>query len=79
MIYDDITVSDPDAALTEGQAARLLGVSPRTMQAWRLRGGGPPYLKIGRAVRYRRKVLVAFQEACTVSSTAEADARGVGP
>src|SRR5262245_38424398 len=55
-----ITESDPDAALKENQAAKLLGVSPRTLQAWRLRGGGPPYLKIGRAVRYQRKVLVAF-------------------
>lgn len=40
--------------LTETQAARILRVSPRTLQGWRHRGGGPPYVKLGAAVRYRR-------------------------
>ena len=70
--------ADFDAAVTENQAAEFLGVSVRTLQAWRIRGGGPRYCKIGRAVRYQRKVLVAFQEACTVSSTTEADAKVTG-
>lgn len=38
--------------LTEREAAKLLGVSHRTLQAWRQRQIGPPYLKIGRSVRY---------------------------
>jgi hypothetical protein len=33
-------------------AARLLGVSPRCLQNWRTRGGGPKYKKLGRGVRY---------------------------
>jgi hypothetical protein len=66
---------DPDSALNETQAAQFLGVSVRTLQAWRVRGGGPLYCKIGRSVRYQRKVLIAFQEACTVSSTTDADTR----
>ena len=70
--------ADPDAALNETQAAQLLGLSVRTLQAWRVRGGGPRYCKVGRAVRYQRKVLIAFQEACTVSSTTERDTRGAG-
>ena len=61
--------SDPDAALNESQAANLLGVSVRTLQAWRLRGRGPRYIKIGRAVRYQRWVLVSFQAEHTVSVT----------
>jgi predicted DNA-binding transcriptional regulator AlpA len=69
---------DPDSALTENQAAEFLGMSVRTLQAWRVRGGGPPYVKIGRAVRYRRRTLVAFQEQHTVTSTTEADARTRG-
>jgi hypothetical protein len=70
--------SDPDYAINENQAAEFLGVSVRTLQAWRVRGGGPPYVKIGRAVRYQRRTLVNFQEQHTVSSTTEADAKGAG-
>ena len=66
---------DFDSALTENQAALLLGVSTCTLQAWRVRGGGPPYVKIGRAVRYQRRALVTFQERHTVTSTTEASAR----
>jgi hypothetical protein len=64
---------DPDAAFNENQAAEFLGVSVRTLQAWRVRGGGPRYCKIGRSVRYQRRALVLFQEEHTVSSTSEAD------
>jgi Helix-turn-helix domain len=70
--------TDPDAALNENQAAEFLGVSVRTLQAWRVRGGGPPYVKIGRSVRYQRRQLVIFQQEHTVSSTTEADARKTG-
>ncbi len=68
--------ADLDAALNENQAAEFLGVSVRTLQAWRVRGGGPRYVKIGRSVRYQRRELVSFQQTHTVSSTTEADARG---
>jgi hypothetical protein len=64
--------ADLDAALNENQAAEFLGVSVRTLQAWRVRGGGPAYCKIGRAVRYQRRILVTFQQEHTVSSTTEA-------
>jgi predicted DNA-binding transcriptional regulator AlpA len=69
--------ADPDAALNENQAAEFLGVSVRTLQAWRVRGGGPPYVKIGRAVRYQRRALVTFQQEHTVTSTTDAGARGI--
>jgi len=67
--------SDLDAAVDEKKAADFLGLSPRTLQAWRVRGGGPRYAKIGKAVRYRKRELVAFQEAHTVSSTSEVAAQ----
>ena len=66
---------DPDSALSENQAADFLGLSVRTLQAWRFRGGGPCYVKIGRAVRYQRRELIAFQKAHTVGSTSQFDAR----
>lgn len=59
---------DPDAACTEMQAASFLNVSVRTLQAWRIRGGGPDFVKHGRLVRYQRRALVAFLEANTVKA-----------
>lgn len=49
-----------DPLLTETQAAAILRVSPRTLQGWRHRGEGPPYAKLGAAVRYRRDDLRRF-------------------
>ncbi len=61
--------SDPDALLTEAQAGSFLNLSVRTLQAWRLRGGSPCYVKCGRAVRYRRRDLVDWMDANTMTST----------
>ena len=45
----------PDALLTTVEAAYLLGLSPRTLEAMRLRGGGPPYIAVTpKAIRYHR-------------------------
>ena len=33
-------------------AANHLGVRPRTMEKWRVIGGGPPFSKLGKAVVY---------------------------
>jgi hypothetical protein len=67
--------ADLDAGYNENQAATFLGVSVRTLQAWRVRGGGPKFAKLGRAVRYQRRTLIDFALAHTVRSTSEADAR----
>jgi hypothetical protein len=45
---------DPDALLFGAEMAYLLGLSVRTLEGLRLRGGGPPYVKLFRSVRYRR-------------------------
>ena len=38
----------------ERQAAKLLAVAPRTLQSWRLEGGGPAFIRLSpRAIRYR--------------------------
>jgi excisionase family DNA binding protein len=44
-----------DELLTEQELAALLKVSVRTVRAWRIEGTGPPSLRIGRGVRYRRR------------------------
>ena len=59
------------ALLTEQQAAGLLHVTVKTLQAWRVRGGGPPFIKVGRLVRYRPEDLEAFVCAATRASTSD--------
>jgi predicted DNA-binding transcriptional regulator AlpA len=40
--------------LSQRQVALRLGVSARTIEGWRARGTGPPFLRLSaRAVRYR--------------------------
>ena len=39
--------------LTDIEVAARLGVSRFTVRSWRLKGVGPRFLKLGRAVRYR--------------------------
>jgi len=45
---------DPDALLFGAEMAYLLGLSVQTLEGLRLRGGGPPFVKFQRSVRYRR-------------------------
>jgi excisionase family DNA binding protein len=59
------------ASLREDKAAQHLGLSVRTLQKWRVRGGGPPYHKLGRAVRYSADDLDAFIEAGRRTSTSD--------
>lgn len=70
----------PSALLTETQAAQVLSLSIRTLQAWRLKGSGPRFVRLsGRAVRYRNSDLAAFIEARTVASTSDPGAAVVAP
>lgn len=49
-----------EGLLNTRDAARLLGVRPRTLEHWRSIGTGPTYSKIGRAIRYRREAIEKF-------------------
>jgi hypothetical protein len=52
------------------QAAAFLNVSPRTLEDWRWRGGGPLFRKLGqRLVRYSRDDLSAFIARNTYANT----------
>ena len=58
--------------LTTEQAAEFLGLTPRFLEARRMRGGGPRYVNISkRAVRYSLTDLQAWIAARTVGSTSE--------
>ena len=57
-------------ALTTVEAGAFLGISPRTLEDWRLRGGGPVFRKLGRRlVRYVRDDLEAFIEDAARANT----------
>jgi DNA-binding transcriptional MerR regulator len=50
-----------ERVLSEKVVARRLRISPRTLQNWRWRGYGPPFLKIGKRVLYSESDLLAWQ------------------
>ena len=57
--------------LDEKQAAALLKLSVKCLQGWRVRGGGPPFVKLGRAVRYEVPALEAFIQEAVRRSTSD--------
>lgn len=60
-----------EALLRTEEAAAVLGFSPRALEAWRCRGGGPRYLRVGRSIRYRPSDLDAWASARVFTSTSE--------
>lgn len=52
-------------------AASLLGLSQKTLERWRVHGGGPIYRKMGRRVVYGRADLVDFADAAARQHTAQ--------
>jgi Helix-turn-helix domain len=58
--------------LNEKQLAERWGVSVRTLQAARVKGNGVPFIRIGRAVRYRIEDVLAYEQARLRTNTSEA-------
>ena len=56
---------------TEEELAKLLKTSERTLQGWRLKGGGPDYLKAGALVRYPLSRFKKFEQENLHSNTSE--------
>lgn len=54
--------------LTERLVAELLNVSPSTLRKWRSEGGGPPFVKLCGAIRYRDGDLRVWVESCLIPS-----------
>jgi len=61
--------------LTTREAAEYLGLAPKTLEGWRIRGAGPRYVKLGdgrrSGVRYDRDELDRFLLERTRSSTSD--------
>jgi excisionase family DNA binding protein len=58
-------------ALTERQVAEQLGLSVATLRAWRHRGKGPRFLRLGRAVRYLPADVDEFVRASAVDTQSD--------
>lgn len=46
--------------VTQAELAEYLGLSVRTLEAWRLQRRGPSYIKVGGAVRYPAELVNEF-------------------
>ena len=57
--------------LTTDQAAEALRISRHTLEAWRIKGIGPRFRKIGRRVLYERNDLVVWASNQSRTSTSD--------
>lgn len=49
-----------DRLLSSIEVAELLGITEGTLRNWRYQGQGPPYVKLGSAVRYKAADVQAY-------------------
>jgi predicted DNA-binding transcriptional regulator AlpA len=60
-----------DRLLTEKDAADILRLSSSFLAKARMNGNGPPYLKLGRSVRYQESALLKWMKCRQRLSTSE--------
>jgi len=66
-----------DCMIDETKAAGFVGYTIRALQNWRVRGGGPKFIKVsGRSIRYRRRDLIEWAESKLCANTSQ-DVGGV--
>ena len=79
--FGEILKNNPgwlDEAVTTAEASRIVGFPICTLDTWRSRGDGPPFLKLGaRSVRYQRRALFEWLAARQRRNTAD-DGNGHG-
>lgn len=63
--------NNPDLHINEKDAAELLGISHRTLQGMRTKGGGPKFVKLKKAVRYKIAELNKWTEGNKKRNTSE--------
>lgn len=59
--------------LTTEDAARYLALSPKTLEKFRVYGGGPTFRRHGRKVLYAKADLQAWSDERAYRSTSQAD------
>lgn len=67
------TTVDLDDLLTTKEASAILGVKPNTLEIWRHKGHGPPFMRLGDGpcapIRYLRSAINEFCQQRTFKST----------
>lgn len=66
-------MTDPESLLMTSEAAEIVRLSQAHLEKMRIYGTGPRFVRLGRAIRYRRADLMGWIEASLVASTSEAD------
>ena len=56
--------------LDEKGLCALLGISSVTATKWRAKAKGPPFIRVGRLIRYRRSDIDAWLRTNTIGATA---------
>ena len=75
---ESVAEDDP-GLLTTRQTAAQVGLSPRTLERFRVTGQGPRFLKLGRRVRYAREDIEYWLKGCVRRSTSDdGDSRRAG-
>lgn len=69
---NETTKQSANQFLNRSQAAEFLSLQKCTLEAWAIRGGGPAFVKFGRAVRYRISDLEKYIQEQTRQNTIEA-------
>jgi predicted DNA-binding transcriptional regulator AlpA len=59
------SLNPADRILTEDEVAALTSFSTRTLQAWRQRNVGPPFMRVRRSIRYSQADVLAWMKAQT--------------
>ncbi len=73
--------SSPPRYVRTHEAARILGISPRTLEKYRCHGSGPTFRKLGGRVVYAVDDLEAWADQAACSSTSDpryVEARAAG-
>lgn len=62
-----------DRLINENEAATFIGYTIRALQGWRVKGGGPRFIRVSsRSIRYRRRDLIEWAEERLKRTTSEA-------
>jgi hypothetical protein len=63
-----------DRLLSTEETANVFGVTPNTLEKWRVFGRGPKFIRVGRRIRYSPTDIAAYLAESTRTSTSTAPA-----